>query len=118
MSAKYLFALLSVLFVLAGCNLTDRQQSPSLAQTPPYLQPQSDRTQSQLAELRAFHERESAKMSEDLRVVHNREMAQLETTGKEMQRDKPRYEDYGKTQERKATWMSWTNWFKKTDKNG
>jgi len=116
MYTKYLFALLLVFVVSAGCTLMDKQQSPSVAETPPYLQPRSGQTQNQLAELRAFHEKDSAKISEDLRVAHNREMAKLEAAGKELEREKLWQEDYEKTQERRAKWMSWTNWFKKGDK--
>ena len=114
MSTKHLFTLLLVFAVSAGCNLMDRQQSPNVAETPPYLQPQSELARSQLADMRAFHEKESAKMSEDIRVARNREMERLEATGKELERDKPRQEDYEKTQERRA---KWTSWFTRTNKN-
>ena len=114
MSIKHLFTLLLVFVVSAGCNLMDRQQSPNVAETPPYLQPQSELARSQLADMRAFHEKESAKMSEDIRVARNREMERLEVAGKELERDKFWQEDYEKTQERRA---KWTSWFTRTNTN-
>jgi len=86
----------------------DQQQSPNIAETPPYWQPRSELVHSQqLAEMRAFHERESAKISEDMRVARNREMDRLATAGKALERDQRWQEDYEKTQERRANWMSW-----------
>ena len=117
MSAKYFFILLSVFAVSVGCNLMDRQPSPNVAETPPYLQPRSGQAQSQLAEMRAFHEKESAKMSEDMRVARSREMERLETVGKELERDQRWQEDYERTLERREKQGNWTSWFKKTDKN-
>ena len=116
MSAKHLFSLLLIFVLSSGCKLMERQQSPNIAQTPPYLQSQSERSQNQLADMRAFHERESAVMSEDLRAAHDRETAQLKDTGRELQRDNPWQEGSAKTPENKEKWMSWTNWFKKADK--
>ena len=56
-------------------------------------------------------------MSEELNVAHNREMARLNAAGKELEKDKRWQEDYERTQERRAKWYDWTNWFKKADKN-
>jgi len=114
MPIKYLFTLLSVLALSAGCNLMDRPQPPNIAETPPYWQPRSELANSQLAEMRAFHERESAKISEDMRVARNREMDRLAAAGKELERNQRWQEDYEKTQERRANWMSW---FRKTNKD-
>jgi len=113
MSTKHIITLSLVLVVLAGCNLMDRQTPPNIAETPPYLQPRSELAQSQLAEMRAFHEKESAKMSEDIRVARNREMERLEAAGKELEQERLWKEDYEKTQERRS---KWTSWFKKTGK--
>ena len=114
MPTKYLFTLLLIFAVSAGCNLLDRQGPPNVAETPPYLQPRNELAQSQLAEMRAFHEKESAQMSEGMRATHNQEMARLEAAGKELEKDKRWQEDYEKTQERRE---KWTTWFKKKDKN-
>ena len=114
MPIKYLFTLLLILVLSAGCNLMDRPQPPNIAETPPYWQPRSELANSQLAEMRAFHERESAKISEDMRVARNREMDRLAAAGKELERNQRWQEDYEKTQERRANWMSW---FQRTNKN-
>jgi len=115
MPTKHFFILSLALAVLAGCNVLDRHSPPSIAETPPYWQPQSGQERSQLADMRAFHERETARMSEDMRIVHNRELARLEAAGKELERDKRWQEDYEKTLERRERW---SGLFKKTDKNG
>jgi len=113
----------------------DQQQPLNIAETPPYWQPRSELMQSQsqlgqgqlgqgqlgqnqqgqnqLAEMRARHERESAKMSEEMRVAHNREMGRLAAAGRELERNQQWQEDYEKTQERRANWMSW---FQRTNK--
>ena len=117
MAIKHLFALLLVLIVSVGCNLMDRQQSPNVAETPPYWQPRSELAHSQLAEMRAFHEKETAKMSRDLRAANNREMERLEEAGKALERDKRWQEDYERTLERRERWTNWTSWFKNTDED-
>jgi len=103
---RRLFALLLILAASFGCNLADRQSPPNVAETPPYLQPQRELTQSrqQLAEMRTFHEKESARMSESINIAHNREMEQLAAAGKELEHEK-------KPEQR----TKWTSWFKKTD---
>ena len=109
-----LFVLLLILAVSSGCHLMDRQSPPNIAETPPYLQPQRDLAQSQqqLAEMRALHEKESARMSENLNTIQNREMERLTAASKELEREKRWQDDYEKTQKRRAKWMSW---FTKTD---
>ena len=91
----------------------DRQQQPNVAETPPYLQPQSELAQSQLAEMRAFHEKESAKMAEDLRIIRNGEMERLAATSKELEKNQRRQEDYDRTLDRRE---KQTSWFKKSEK--
>jgi hypothetical protein len=89
----------------------DRQPPPNIETTPPYWQ-----SQSQLEELRLFHEKETAnmaRMSEDVHVVRNREMERLEAASKELEREKLWQEDYEKTVEQRANWASW---FKKKNK--
>ena len=105
---KHLFILLLIFATVVGCNLLDRQPAPNIKTTPPYWQ-----SQRQLEELRTFHEKESAKMSQEMHVVRNREMERLEAAGKELEKDKLWQEDYEKTLERRA---KWTGWFKKKDK--
>jgi len=112
MSSKYHFVLLLTLVLSAGCNILDRS-SPNVATTPPYWQPQGQHTQSQFDEMRAFHDKESAKMSEDMHVFRNREMERLAKAGKELEIEKYQQEDYEKTLERRERW---TSWFKKKDK--
>jgi len=111
--SKHFFVLLFTLTLSAGCNLMERHSPPTVAETPPYLQPRSELMQSQLAEMRAFHEEESAKMSEDLRSSHNREMASLEAVRREQEMDKRRQEEYAKTLERRE--QQWASSLKKTD---
>lgn len=113
MPTKHFFALLLIFAMSAGCNLMDRQTPPNVAETPPYLQPRSEQTQSQLAEMRVFHEKDFAKMSDDMHVARNREMERLGSAGKELAKDQLWQEDYEKTLERRA---KWTSWFKKTGK--
>jgi hypothetical protein len=112
MSPKCHFLLL--LFVVsAGCTILDRRP-PNLESAPPYWQPESQRVvQNQLEEMRVFHDKESAKMSEDIHVFRNREMERLAKAGKELEKDKLWQEDYEKTIERREKWASW---FKKKNK--
>ena len=97
MSIKHLFFLGLVLAISAGCSVVDRQSSPGVAETPPYLQPRSELAQSQLADMRAFHEKEFAKMAEDLQTVHSREIESIGTAGKDFERDRRWQEDYERT---------------------
>ena len=113
MPTKLFFTLTLMFAVATGCNLMDRQTPPNIAETPPYWQPQSEIAHQQLADMRAFHERETAKMSEDIQVARNREMERLEATGKELEKERLWQEDYEKTVERRE---KWSNWFKKTEK--
>ena len=115
MSTNHFFALLLVFTVSAGCSVVDRQSSSTVAETPPYLQPRSELAQSQLADMRAFHERDTAKMTEDLRAAHNREMGAFGTAGKELERDKRPPEDFGRTPPQPEKRTGWTSWFKKTE---
>jgi hypothetical protein len=112
MSSKYLF--LSLLFVVsAGCTMLDRRP-PNLESAPPYWQPESQRVvQNQLEEMRVFHDKESAKMSEDIHIFRNQEIERLASAGKELEKDKLWQEDYEKTLKRRE---KWTSWFKKKDK--
>ena len=115
MSTQHLFTLLLLVFtVSSGCNLMERQQSPNIAETPPYWQPKSEMAHSQLAGMRAFHEKESAKMSEDMHAARNREIERLEAVSKELEKDKRGKESYEKTLERRE---KWAGWFKMKDKN-
>ena len=112
LTEKHLFILLLVLITMAGCGLLERQPAPNIETTPPYWQPQS-----QMDELRSFHESESAKMSQmsdEVHVVRNREMERLEAAGKELDKEKRWQEDYEQTVERREKWASW---FKKKGKN-
>jgi len=69
------------------------QSSPDIITVPPYWQSQNQHMQDHLAEMRAFHEKESAEMSEDIYIVRNREMERLEAAGKELEKDRLRQED-------------------------
>jgi hypothetical protein len=113
MSSKYLFTLLLMLVVPSGCNTFERRQSPNIVAPPPYLQSQNQLVRDQLAEMRAFHEKESAKISEDMHIFHNQEIERLATAGKELEKDRLWQEDYKKTVERRE---KWSTWFKKKDK--
>ena len=90
--------------------MLDWQKASNLAEAPPYLQPQDQLVQNQLEEMRAFHEKESAKMLEDVRVFRNGEMERLALAGKALEKERRCQEDYEKTLERRA---KWTSWFKK-----
>ena len=106
---KYCLAFLLPL-VITGCSFLERQQTPNIATTPPYWQ-----SQSQLAEMRAFHEKESAKMSEEVHIVRNREMERLETAGRELEKEQRWQESYERTVERRERWG---NWFSRRNKGG
>jgi len=97
--------------VTTGCNTTQRS-SPNVATIPPYWHSQNQQTHNQVAEMRAFHEKESEKMSEDLHVFRNREMERLEATSKELEKDRHR-QHVEKTSEPSG---KWTGWFKKKSK--
>ena len=64
--------------------------------------------------MRAFHEKEADKISEDVHVFRNHEMERLAAAGKELEREKPRQEVPQKMPEQRKQWASW---FKKKDKN-
>jgi hypothetical protein len=112
MSSKYLFIPCLLVIVSAGCTVLERQP-PEVATAPPYWQSQSELAQDQLDEMRAFHDKESAKMMEEMHVFRNREMERLANAGKELERDKRWQEDYEKTLQRRE---KWTSWFKKKNK--
>lgn len=123
MSSKH-FALLLIFAVSAGCTL-DRQSPPNVTAVPSYWQPQSQHEQSQLAEMRAFHESESAKMSENLHVFRNHEIERLAATGKDaekvetvekVEKEPLRQAEPTKTAEQRKKWTS-LNWFSKKSKN-
>jgi hypothetical protein len=96
-----------------GCTVLDRHP-PNVESAPPYWQPESQRAvQNQLEEMRVFHDKESAKMSEEVHVFRNKEMDRLASAGKELEKDKLWQEDYEKTLERRE---KWTSWFKKKNK--
>ena len=107
--SRYFFVLLLMFAVSAGCTMLDRQSPPNVATAPPYWQSESQRqlADSQLAEMRAFHEKESAKIAEDVHVFRNHEMVRLENAGKELEKDRLWQEDYEKTIERRNKWTSW-----------
>lgn len=107
MSAKkFLFVLLLIVIPMSGCNmLEDRQPPPVVETVPPYWQPQGE-----MEELQAFHEKESAKRvaeSEEVHIVHNREMERLEAAGEELKKEELWQEDYEKTIERREKWFGW-----------
>jgi len=107
MPEKCFFTLLLVFTIAPGCGLFDRQSPPSVVTPPPYLQSQNQQMHNQLAELRVFHEKESAQIAEDMHVVRNREMERLGAVGKELEKDRLWQEDYAKTLERRSKWASW-----------
>ena len=111
MSAKYLFAPLLIFAVSAGCTM-DRTSSPNVMTVPPYLQSQNQLAQTQLAEMRVFHEKETSKMSEDMHIFQNREIERLAATGKELESRPPENPPTTHVQQGK-----WTNWFKKKNKD-
>jgi uncharacterized protein YxeA len=111
MSSKYLFLLL-MFAVSVGCSMLVRRP-PNIEAASPYLQSQSQRTQIQLEEMRAFHDKESTKNLEDIHIFRNHEMERLANTGKELEKEKLWQDDYEKTLERRE---KWTSWFKKKNK--
>ena len=138
MSTKHFFVLLSLFVLTVGCKMQDRQESPNVATAPPYWQSHSQQAQNQLADMRAFHERESAKIAEEMHIFRNREMERLTAAGEELQREqnKKKIEEKEerivsqpeiiaeipepRTAESREKW-SWTNpssWFKKKERNG
>jgi len=120
MSKKHIFVLLLLLVTTAGCML-DRQQTPSVTTAPPYWQSQNQLAQSQVEDARAFHERESGALSEEMNVFRNREMERLAAAGKELEKERDRAEKPPKPAEpapvpaQREKW-SWTNLFKKKNK--
>ena len=125
MSTNHLFTLLLILAVSVGCGTTGRQSSSNVAETPPYLQPRSEQGKNQMADMRAFHEKDTEKMSGDLRAAHSREMAQsremggLGTNARDLERDKRWQEDLERTQAQRQQQTSekrtgWS-WFKKPE---
>jgi len=87
MSTKHFFVLLLVSVMTAGCNILDRPSVPNVTTPPPYRQSQSQQAQNQLADVRAFHERETAEIADEMYVFRNREMARLTAAGKELEQE-------------------------------
>ena len=113
MSIRYLFILFLLFAVSAGCTILDRRP-PAVATAPPYLQSQNELAQDQFDEMRAFHDKESAKMAEEMHVFRNREIERLAVAGKELEKDQRWQEDYEKTLQRREKWnWSFSGWFKK-----
>ena len=102
-----LFVLSLCFAVMSGCSLLDRQTPPVVTEPPPYWQSQRQQTQAQLAEMRAFHDKESADMLEDLHIVRNREMERLSAAGKELGKGGNPQDDHEKIPERREKWTSW-----------
>jgi len=133
MSTKHFFVLLlcftSASVLTSGCKMQDHQRSPNVATAPPYWQSHSQQAQSQLDDMRAFHKKESAEMTEEMNVFRNREMERLTTAGEEPRREQnkemnevrivPQQEIIAKTPvpREKWNWATPATWFKKKDKN-
>jgi len=117
--SKYFFFLLLMFSVSAGCTMLDRNQPPNVTTAPPYWQSESQRqlADRQLGEMRAFHEKESVKMTDDMHVFRNHEMERLESVGEELKKDKLWQEDYEKTVEKRKKWTSWFKSKPKADTN-
>jgi len=115
MSTNHLLTLLLVFAMSMGCSVMDRQPSSTVTETPPYLQPRSEQSHHQLAEMRVFHEKDTARMAEELRAAHSREMGSLVTTGKELERDQRQQDTSDRTQAQHEKRTGWTSWFKKTE---
>ena len=109
MPTKYFFVALLMFVLVSGCALEDKPVS-NVTVAPPYWQSHNDRTQSQLDELRAFHERESTAMTENMYIFRNHEMERLAATGEELETENRRQAN----QENKpAPAQKWTFWFSK-----
>jgi hypothetical protein len=113
MSAKYRFISLLMLVMTAGCTMLDQQSPPDVKMAPPYWQSQNRPAQSQFAEMRSFHEKESAQMSEEMHRFHNHEIERLQAAGKEWEKDKSQQQNNATTQDQKEKW----SWFKKKSKD-
>jgi|GEM_PF-2293955 len=134
MSKQHFFILPLVLAVTAGCNMLERQSAPNVTTAPPYWQSQSQQAETQLADMRAFHERESAELSDEMHVFRNREIERLAAAGKEMERENSREagrehilhkgstpantpQTRARPEQREAwSWTNWTSRFKKQNK--
>jgi len=110
MSIKNFFALLLIFVIMPGCHFLD-QSSPHVMTVPPYWQSQHQRMQDQLTDIRAFHEKESAEISEDMYIVRNREMERLEAAGKELEKERFKQEEDKATSSRRSGWQF--GWFTK-----
>jgi hypothetical protein len=93
--------------------MVERFPSANVATTPPYWQSQNQQSQNQLAEMRAFHEQESAKMTEDMHHFRNHEVERLQAAGKELEREQVTQKASEKTPVQKEKWSL----FKKKDKD-
>ena len=122
MDTKRFCVLLLCSTLASGCHMLDNQKSPDVMTAPPYWQSQSQITQDQLSEMRAFHEKESSRISEDIHVFRNREVERLAANSKEMESAKPRQaktqnDSRTETPEQRDKW-AWLNWFNKKNKPG
>ncbi|MCL2005637.1 MAG: hypothetical protein FWG73_05670 [Planctomycetaceae bacterium] len=115
MLIRHVFALLLFSLLASGCNVLDSRSSPSVMTVPPYWQSQNHTAQDQMADLRAFHEKESSNISEDLHVFRNREVERMAAESKEMKKSAPRQENQANGTESKESW-AWLNWFNKKNK--
>ncbi|MDR0522686.1 MAG: hypothetical protein LBH00_12670 [Planctomycetaceae bacterium] len=111
---KYIL-ILSVPVISAGCGLIEHRAAPNIEAPPPYLQPHQSayEPQSPLSDIRAYHDKNSAQMLQEVHIVRNSEMERLETAGAELEKEQRWQDDYKKTAEKRERW---TRWFKKKEK--
>jgi len=120
MSKKRVLVLLSAFVFLSGCNVLERQSSPDIMNAPPYWQSQNQLAQTQLDEMRVFHEQESSKISEDINLFRNGEVARMAATSKEINTKAAKtikQSPHGQqnTNEHRDNW-AWLSWLNKKDK--
>lgn len=91
MRTGVLFITLFGLAVSAGCQMMEQHRSPEVITTaPPYWQSPNQLAQSQMAEMRVFHEKEAALMSEEMLLFRNHEIERLEAASKGLEKSRPR----------------------------
>ena len=140
MFRKYPFIFLLVFVIAPGCNMLDSNRSPNVTTPPPYWQTPSrlahgQLAESQLSEIRAFHEKETAAISEEMHVFRNREVERLSASGKELSdklsekggemnagqpstsKQNPQQQEHAASGPTKNEKWSLTGWFKKKDKD-
>lgn len=114
MNVKFGSVLLAVSVLTPGCTLLE-ESPPNVVEAPPYWQSHDQRELDQLSEMWAFHEKETSDLSDEMNIVHNREMERLVSVEDEMKSGRLRQDEKQQGgEEKKWSWFNFS-WGAKED---